>query len=175
MILFLDETGLRLIPFIGKTWAKRGRENTPVFRHHGHWTKVSMIAAISRRGRLFFQTRLQDYDGPAVIGFLRHLLNTLRRRLIIIWDNCRIHKNAEVTAFLVDNADRIEAHFLPPYAFELMPVEGFNGQLKVHELKNAAYRDTADLHARVRRKARRIQRDRRLCRSFWGQTPLLGP
>lgn len=172
MILFLDETGLRLIPFIGKTWAKKGKENTPVFRHHGHWTKVSMIAAVSRRGRLFFQSQLADYDGPAVIAFLRHLMRTIQRRLLIIWDNCNIHKNAGVKTFLAANADKIEAHYLPPYAFELMPVEGFNGQLKVHELKNAAYRNTADLHARVRRKARRIQRDRELCSSFWGQTPL---
>lgn len=172
MILFLDETGLRLIPFIGKTWALKGRENTPVFRHHGHWTKVSMIAAVSRRGKLFFQSQLADYDGPAVIKFLRHVMRTIGRRIMIVWDNCKIHKNRAVKEFLAENADCIEAHFLPPYAFELMPVEGFNSQLKVHELKNAAYANTADLQARVRRKARRIQRDRALCRSFWGQTPL---
>lgn len=173
LVLFLDETGLRLIPHVAKTWALKGRANTPTFRHHGHWTKISMISAISRSGKLFFQTQLDDYDGLAVIGFLRHLVRTTKRRLMIVWDNAKIHKNVAVQKFLAKNEQRIEAHFLPPYAFELMPVEGFNGRLKVHELKNAAYRDTKDLHRRVRSKARRIQRDRRLCRSFWGQTPLL--
>ncbi|MFA5861758.1 MAG: hypothetical protein WDA16_08690 [Candidatus Thermoplasmatota archaeon] len=54
-----------------------------------------------------------------------------------------------------------------------MPVEGFNSQLKLHGLKNRCAKDTKELHATVRRKARHIQRNRRLCRSFWGQTPLL--
>lgn len=173
LILFLDETGLRLIPIIAKTWAKKGNENTPIFQHHGHWTKVSVITAISRTGKLYFQTKLKDFDGERVIGFLRHLLRATKRRILVVWDNCKIHKNEEVQRFLKRNAHRIEAHYLPPYAFELMPVEGFNGQLKFHELRNTPYRDTADLKRRVRSKARRIQRNRRLCRSFWGQTPLL--
>lgn len=172
VILFLDETGLRLIPHISRTWAKKGRHNTPTFRHHGHWTKVNLIAALAPDGRLYFQTRLKDYNAHGVIDFLKHLLRTLQQRLMIIWDNATIHRSRDIKQFLQDNADRIEAHPLPPYAFELMPVEGFNAQLKVHELKNATYRDTQDLHARVRRKARSIQRRRKLCLSFWGQTPL---
>jgi putative transposase len=172
VILFADETGLRLIPYIGKTWAKRGRDGTPAFRHHGHWTKVNLIAAISPGGRLFFQTRLKDYDGPAVVDFLKHLLRTIEQHIILVWDNATIHRSRAVKEFLRENADRIEAHHLPAYAFELMPVEGFNAQLKVHELKNAAYRDKHDLLARVRRKARSIQHRRKLCLSFWGQTPL---
>lgn len=173
LILFLDETGLRLIPHVARTWALRGRENTPILRHRGHWAKISLIAAVSRSGKLYFQTRLRDFDGPSVVHFLRHLLRATKRRLMIVWDNGSVHKNTVVKRFLVKNKTRIEAHFLPPYAFEMMPVEGFNGQLKVHELKNHCAKDRNELHANVRRKARRIQRDRRLCQSFWGQTPLL--
>lgn len=173
LILFLDETGLRLIPHVGRTWAKKGRAFTPVLMHRGHWTKINVIAAISRSGKLYFQTQLKDFTGPTVVGFLRHLLRATRRRLIIVWDNGRVHRNNVVKRFLGKNATRIEAHFLPPYAFELMPVEGFNGQLKVHEMKNHTAKDTRELHQMVRRKARRIQRNRRKCRRFWGQTPLL--
>jgi len=175
LILFIDETGLRLIPFIAKTWAPRGRDNTPIIRHCGHWTKVSMISAVSQRGKLYFQTQLTDFDGPSCVHFLRHLLRATRRRLIVIWDNAKIHKNRAVKKFLGENATRIEAHYLPPYAFELMPVEGFNGYIKTHELKNVVAKDTPELHANVRRKARKIQRNRALVRSFWGQTPLLKP
>ncbi|MHB8633535.1 MAG: hypothetical protein ACYDBQ_06140 [Thermoplasmatota archaeon] len=102
--------------------------------------------------------------GNTVIMLIYSVLGLLFvRDLILNMQSCN----------LAENTDKVEAHFLPPYAFELMPVEGFNGQLEVHELKNAAYRDTADLQACVHRKARRIQRNRSLCRSFWGQTPLL--
>jgi len=172
VILFLDETGLRLIPYIGKTWAPKGKEHTPVFRHHGHWSKVNLAAAITTDGRLFFQTSLKDYNGDGIVSFLKQILRCIKQRIMVIWDNAGIHKAGVVKQFLRENSHRIEAHFLPAYAFELMPVEGFNAQLKVHSLKNAAYRDTKDLHARVRSKARSIQRRRKLCMSFWGQTPL---
>lgn len=174
LILFLDETGQRLIPFVAKTWARKGNHHTPYLRVHGQWTKVSMITAVSRSGKLFFQTQLHDYDKHDVVGFLRHLLRVAKRRLIIVWDRGSIHKNGVAQRFLEKNKHRIEAEFLPPYAYELMPVEPFNGQLKVHELKNVCPKDTADLHRRVRRKARKIQRDRRLVRSFWRATPLVG-
>lgn len=141
--------------------------------HRGHWTKINVIAAISRVGKLYFQTQLKDFKGPTVVKFLRHLLRATRRWLIVVWDNGRVHRNAAVDKFLKENATRIEVHFLPPYAFDLMPVEGFNGQLKVHEMKNHTAKDTRELHRMVRRKARRIQRNRRKCRSFWRQTPLV--
>lgn len=47
-----------------------------------------------------------------------------------------------------------------------MPVEGFNSQLKFHGMKNRCPKDTKELHATVRHKARRIQQDCKLCRSF---------
>lgn len=173
LILFLDETGLRLIPFIAKTWALKGKENTPILKHHGHWTKVSVIAAVSRSGKLYFQTQLKDFDGEDVVRFLRHVLRVAKRRLIIVWDRASIHvRNAAMKDFLDKNKSRIEAHPLPAYAPELNPVEPFNGQLKVHELKNAMPKDTKDLHAKVRKKARKIQRNRGLVKSFWGRTPL---
>lgn len=172
LILFIDETGLRLIPHVAKTWALRGKEHTPILKHRGHWTKVSMIAAVSRSGKLYFQTQLKDFKGPSVVRFLRHLLRVTKRRLIIVWDGATIHRSREVKVFVAENPGKVEIHRLPAYAPELMPVEGFNGQVKVHELKNHPFRDTPELHRKVRRKARKIQRNRRLVRSFWGQTPL---
>jgi len=145
----LDETGLCLIPHVAKTWAPKGKENTPVFRHQGYWTKVNVAAAIPTEGRLFFQTRLKDYDGPAIVDFLKQILRALTSRVMLVWDNAPIPKAVSVKQFLRDNEDRIEPHFLPAYTFECMPVEDFNAQLKVHSLKNATYRNTADLHGRV--------------------------
>lgn len=173
LILFLDETGVRLIPYIARTWALKGKENTPIFKHHGHWSKVSVIAAVSRSGKLYFQTQLKDFEKEAVVGFLKHLLRATKRRLIIVWDRASIHKNGVVNEFLEKNKSRIEAHFLPGYAPELNPVEPVNGQLKVHELKNIVPADTKDLHRRVRGKARKIQRNPSLVRRLWHRTPLV--
>lgn len=173
MILFLDETGLSVIPLVGKTWALRGQ--TPVLRHNGHWDKVSAIAAVTPTGRLYFQMRLGSYDSEGVIDFLKELLREIRRRILLIWDNGKIHRSTEVKAFLRENRRRIEAHRLPAYAPELNPVEPFNSQLKFHQLRNYCPDTTKQLLGMVRRKVRRIQRDPKLVRSFFDQTPLANP
>lgn len=172
MILFLDETGLSVIPLVGKTWAPVGQ--TPVLRHKGHWDKVSAIAAVTPTGKLHFQLKLGAYDGDGVIAFLKELLRHIRRRILLIWDNGTIHRKKEVNAFLGEHRHRIEAHRLPAYAPELNPVEPFNSQLKFHNLRNYCPDTTQQLLRMVRRKVRRIQRDPNLVRSFFAQTPLAG-
>lgn len=170
VILFLDETGLSVIPLVGKTWAIRGQ--TPVLRHKGHWDKVSAIAAVTPGGKLYFQLRLGSYDGAGVIEFLKQLLRQIRRKVLLIWDNGRIHRSKDVKAFLYQNRRRIEAHRLPAYAPELNPVEPFNSQLKFHDLRNYCPDTTAEMIAMVRRKVRRIKARPAFVRGFFAQTPL---
>lgn len=170
VILFLDETGLSVIPLVGKTWSPVGK--TPVLRHNGHWDKVSAITAVTPRGKLYFQVRLGAYDSEGVIDFLRELMRHIRRRILVIWDNGNIHRSRVVKAFLHEHRDRIETRRLPPYAPEINPVEPFNSQLKFHKLKNYCPDTTDQLFRTVRREVRRIQRDPKLVRSFFAQTPL---
>jgi len=170
VILFLDETGLSVIPLVGKTWAPVGQ--TPVLRHNGHWDKVSAIAAVTPTGKLYFQMRLGSYDSAGVIEFLKDLLRHIRRRILLIWDNGLIHRSRDMQAFLHEQRRRLEVHRLPPYAPEVNPVEPFNSQLKFHKLKNYCPDTTEQLLRTVRREVRRIQRDPKLVRSFFAQTPL---
>ena len=43
-----DESGLSLIPLMGRTWAPRGC--TPTVRHNAHWEKLSTMAGITLDG-----------------------------------------------------------------------------------------------------------------------------
>jgi transposase len=170
LILFLDETGLSVIPLVSRTWAPRGQ--TPILHHNGHWDKVSAITAVSPKGHLFFQMKLGAYDGASVIAFLRQLLRQVRNKIVLVWDNGKPHRSKETKAFLAQHRDRLLVEFLPPYAPELNPVEPFNNQLKNHNLKNYCPDNTPQLFAAAKRRVRRIRRNKRLVRSFMLQTPL---
>ena len=170
LILFLDETGLSVIPLVSKTWAPQGQ--TPILHHRGHWDKVSAITAVSSTGNLYFQMKLGSYDGQSVIGFLRQLLRQVRGKMIVVWDNGRPHRSRAMKEFLAEKQDRLTVEWLPPYAPELNPVEPFNNQLKNHSLKNYCPDNTEQLMHAVRRKVRSIRRRADIVASFWKQTPL---
>ena len=164
--------GCASFPTLPRPGPRKARKTRPSSGTTGTGPRSTSPPLFSTEGRLFFQTRLKYYDGFAIVEFLKQILRAVTQRVMLVWDNASIHKAGPVKQFLRDNEDHIEAHFLPAYAFKCMPVEGFNAQLKVHSLKNATYRNPADLHDRVHRKARSIQRRRKLCMSFWGQSPL---
>lgn len=52
------------------------------------------------------------------------------RKIFLIVDNLRAHKNKLVTAWAQDYKDRIELFFLPPYSPEINPDEYVNRALK---------------------------------------------
>ncbi len=73
--MFWDESGASLLPVTRRTWAPRG--HTPVIRHHGNWTRVSLAAGLcygSRGGgRLAFHHQVGAYDTDTLIGALGEL------------------------------------------------------------------------------------------------------
>ncbi|MGI0132392.1 MAG: transposase [Thermoplasmata archaeon] len=92
VVVFLDESGFSLIPFVGKTWAPVGQ--TPVLIHQGRWPKFSAISGVPPRGKLFIHVRESTIATPQVIQFLRHQLRHIRRRpIMIFWDGGRPHKS----------------------------------------------------------------------------------
>jgi hypothetical protein len=44
-LVFLDESGVSLLPNVRRTWAPRGRP--PLLRHHFNWKRASMAAALT--------------------------------------------------------------------------------------------------------------------------------
>jgi hypothetical protein len=50
-VVFVDESGFSLIPYVAKTWAPVGE--TPVFVHPRRWPKFSAISGLTPSGRLY--------------------------------------------------------------------------------------------------------------------------
>ncbi|MDG6912492.1 MAG: IS630 family transposase [Nitrososphaerota archaeon] len=157
VVVFVDESGLSLIPYSAKTWAPVGQ--TPVLVHQGRWPTVSAIGGITARGRLYLKVRNGSIRGPQVIAFLQHLKRHIRRRpIMVFWDNGPHHRSKQVLEFLRSHP-RLEVHRLPRYSPELNPEEWVWAHLKKHELASFAPHDLGELKRGVRLAVMRM-RDR---------------
>jgi transposase len=151
-IVWVDESGFYLLPLAVRTWAPRGA--TPILRVPLTRDHLSAISAITRDGRLFLQVRKDNYDGEAVVGFLRVLLRKLRGKVLVIWDGSPIHHGQAVKDFLSAGATkRLQLERLPGYAPDLNPDEGIWNYLKRVELGNVCCADLAEVRHRLLRAA----------------------
>jgi transposase len=156
-ILFVDEAGFYLLPFVARTYAPVGQR--PVLRaplSHGH---LSVISAITPDGRLFTHLRDDAFRGPAIVAFLRQLLRQVHGKLLVIWDGAPIHRCQAVKDFLAAGAaTRLHLERLPAYAPELNPDEGVWNLLKRGELKNRCCHDLDELRWELGLAIRRLRR-----------------
>lgn len=175
-IVFIDESGMLMLPTVRRTWAPRGC--TPVLRHRGRaHKKVSIVGGLSispqrKRLRLFLQWHPDANVGEVeVIAFLRSLLRHLRGEVIIIWDRLTAHRSRRVKVYAASRG-RVTVEFLPSYAPELNPVEGVWSNLKYHRLANHGIHDLTELHDRAEAEAAAIASRPNLLRGFVAGTPL---
>ncbi len=174
-LVFLDESGLLLLPVVRRTWSRCGQ--TPVLRQRGrHRQKVSAIAALCvsadrQEIRLYFQLLVEaTFNSAAVLLFLKHLVRHLHVPMVLIWDRSKTHRGPQIKTFL--DAVRSVAFHFPPYAPELNPVEYVWSYLKTKPLANLACPDVDRLAVLGRRHARSLQHKPDLLRSFIDHSPL---
>jgi transposase len=173
--VFIDESGLLLLPVVRRTWGPRGQ--TPVLWHLGrHRQKVSVIAALCvspgrRIVRLYFQLLVEkNFDAAAVLAFSKQLQRHLRAPLALVWDRSNTHRTADIRDFLA-RVGSCHFHF-PSYAPELNPVEYVWSYLTTKPLANLACPDVEALAIVGRRHARSVQRQPHLLRAFIHHSPL---
>jgi transposase len=158
----VDESGFYLLPGVVRTYAPAGQ--TPVLRAPLSRDHLSMIAGLTLEGRLLVQMQERAYQGPDIVGYLRHLLRQVRGKLLVLWDGAPIHRCQAVKDFRAAGAaDRLHLERLPAYAPEVNPTEGVWHYLKHVELKNVVCPTVMDVRqrlsgavARVRQKAKVI-------------------
>lgn len=170
MILFLDESGVYLLPAIVRTWAPRGQ--TPVLRHYLTNDHLSVISAISPEGALYFQIQQTAFASGAVIRFLTALHEAIPGKLLIIWDSAPIHRSQEIQAYLAEAVDWLRVEYLPGYAPELNPDEGIWRYLKYVELKNLSRATLNSLEGVVSTALQHIQQMTDIVKSTFRQAKL---
>jgi len=159
-----------MAPLVRRTWSPRGC--TPILRQRGRSRrKVSVISALivspRRRGVRAVFGFLPDanYDGEAILAFLKELARRVRGSLELVWDRLRAHHQGPVVAWLVGQR-RVRAHLLPAYAPELNPVELIWGHAKTNPMANFTPVELPELLARTQHVVGEIAENQALLRSF---------
>lgn len=169
-IVFLDESGRSETPIVVATWAPKGK--TPVLTHNFNWTKCSIISAITPEGGFHYKLYRCSVKHDQVLRFLKHLLSQIKDRFLLFWDRLPPHKSSIVNKFLEENEDRIEAHFLPPYAPDLNPDEQVHRYLKYVCVPNSCPKTSEELVTETRKGLEFIRRRPALIRSFFRMSEL---
>ena len=164
-IVWIDETGVYLLPAVVATWAPRGQ--TPVLTAPLSKQHLSAIGAITPDGRILCRV-VEDraLTGVDVVRFLRHLLQHIPGQLLVIWDGASIHRGEAVKAFLrAGGAERLHLERLPGYAPDLNPAEGLWRLVKRRELKNLVCDALWELRLEFRQALARLRHCPNLIRS----------
>ena len=126
-LVFIDESGLLMSPYLRRTWHPRGQ--TPVlYQRTRHHRKVSVIAALGvspgrRRVRWCFRLHVETSIVSSLVrAFLCQLGRWIRGPLVLVWDRLKSHRSRTVQQFIRQHP-RFSLEWLPAYAPELNPVE----------------------------------------------------
>jgi transposase len=69
-------------------------------------------------------------DVAKFLMFLKRLVKGAKKTIFLILDDLRVHKARRVTEWVMENSERIELFYLPPYSPELNPDEYLNNTVK---------------------------------------------
>lgn len=160
-VVWVDESAFYLLPARVRTYAPCGE--TPVLAVPWGHDHLSVIGGLTADGRLLQQMRATGFDSAGIIGFLRHLVAQVGRKVLVIWDGAPIHNSREVKAWLATaEGHAVWLARLPAYAPDLNAIEGLWHHLKHHELANVCCRTLEELQYQVQLAIKRVRQKHRI-------------
>lgn len=166
IIYFLDESGVSLIPVMGKTWAPKGK--TPIIKVTGNKGGFCVTSAVSPAGRMLFRIEKEKITAVVHIQFLKQILrHHPNRKVIVVEDGAPPHTAKKVNEFVAENNKRFALYYLPSYSPELNPDEEVWNHLKNKKLKAHQAQTKKEFRPLILSKMRSIQRSESLIRSFF--------
>jgi transposase len=162
-IAWVDESGFYPLPAVVRTYAPKGQTpilHAPLTRDH-----LSAISGITQDETLLMMVQDHAYRSVEVVPFLKHLLNHLGDKLLVIWDGSPIHRGKPVRDFLIkEGTARIKVEPLPGYAPDPNPDEGIWRYLKRVELRNMCCPTLPELRYELRLAVARLRHKRHVLR-----------
>ena len=167
-IIFADESGFYLLPFVCRTYAPKGE--TPLLRSKLSHEHLSVASGISPAGRLYIQIQDKPFKGTDTVSFLRHLLAHVAGKILVLWDGCPIHRSKEVKKFLLEEANgRVWLERIPGYSPDLNPDEGVWNYLKRAGLKNQVFSNLKEPGKGLRKAIRSLRSHPHLIQACFAQ------
>jgi transposase len=135
-LVLIDESGFCLVSPLKRSWSPRGQ--TPQARTSlNHHQRLNLFGALLlsptlRRIRLSVRSFLCSLCSEHTIEFLKQLLRLKKGRIIIVWDNHKIHLSPKTQAF-IEKHPRLQICRFPTCAPELNPVEFVWAQISQYQ------------------------------------------
>ncbi len=164
-VMWCDETGISSEDNRGRGYAPQGC--TPVAGTQAARFSVSMISAITNRGKLRFMVYRRGLKTATFIKFLHRLARSTNRKIFLILDNLQVHRAKVVRKWVDQHEKRIELFFLPSYCPELNPDEYLNNTVKAQLRNHPAPRTQDQLQDRLRSRMKSNQRRPHLVRNLF--------
>lgn len=166
MLYFQDETSARLSPFLGKTWAPKGK--TPKIKVTGKRGSICITSAISSAGKMVFRLEKERVKSKQHIEFLKQLIRQHpSRKIIVVEDRAGPHIAKKVKTFVEEHRRRFALYFFPSYSPDLNPDEKVWKYLKHEKLKAHQAKTMEDFRPLLLSKLRSIQRSKNAIKSFF--------
>src|SRR3989344_4889468 len=166
MLYFQDESGVSLIPVLGRTWAPKGK--TPTIKVTGNKGGFCVTSAISPAGRMVFRIENHTIHAEDHIDFLKQIMKQHpHRKIIVVEDNAKPHIAGLVKDFVKENKTKIAIYYLPTYSPDLNPDEKVWKYLKNVKLKAHQARNKKEFKPLVQAKMQSIQKKPNTIKSFF--------
>lgn len=121
-ILFGDEASFPQWGTLSYTWARRGKQ--PTIETSGKRKGYKVFGLIDYfTGRFFYKCQESRFNSQSYIQFIKEVLSTTRKHIILIQDGAKYHTSAETKQFLDQRQDRISVYNLPSYSPDYNPIE----------------------------------------------------
>jgi transposase len=153
-LVFVDESGANLAMGRSHAWVKRGE--VLVDPRPMNWgDNLTMIGAIRANQWPTLSTDWQPANADRFVRWVeRRLAPKLRPGDIVMMDNLGVHKDRRVRELIERCGATLE--FLPPYSYDLNPIESAWGLIK-KRIRSIAPRGAAALRAAARHAWRAIR------------------
>jgi transposase len=123
-----DETTVKAGDVRGRGYAPQGR--TPVVNRTEKRENVSMISAITNKGKVFWKLHEGSINGELVLDFVKRLIRNKKNKIFLILDNAKTHHSKMLQEWVGKKKDKIKLFYLPPYSPDLNPDEHVNSDVK---------------------------------------------
>ena len=135
---------------------------------------LSVISAITPQGSLCLSIQTRPFTTEDVVEFLRKLRRQIKGKVLVIWDEARVHRGQALKDYLAGAAAKwLWLEKLPAYAPDLNPDEGIWNYLKRVELANTCSLNLNELYLRLQDAARRLRRKPKVILGCIAQAGLL--
>jgi len=165
-ICFEDEAGVGVRTRYGRTWGLIGE--TPEVSVSNQRGGYNILSTVTSKGKMRYSIESDPINSERYIEFLRQIISSSDRPIILIADNVSFHKTKKVRDFVGEHRTKLRIFFLPRYAPEMNPDEQVWNEIKNNRIGKQPIKNKADLKKRLRSALASLQKDAKRIISFFG-------